>query len=287
MRLHDRRDANQRRHEPSCTSLAIVLCILTPRDTNDSNDARIGPAMTQRSPMLGAALLLAPTMCVVALRYGSDALEEVISQDDYLRYSIHAAAILVGVVMFMRYRKVQDHEFHRSRAIRKLSKTYSREDRGLWDKGEAAIERMEAKASAPSTGRKALKAQALRSGTVGSLNTERSEEDIGEDIESPQPATTGISTMVDEEAIVESKDSGVFSRISGVINRRLDASAERRIARSASKASKRPPSSTSSDDQWSTSAASSLTRSVISCTACGALNNSGTPYCTSCGEFLT
>ena len=243
--------------------------------------------MAQRSPMMGAALLLAPTMCVVALRYGSDALEEVISQDTTLRYSIHAAALLAGVVMFMRYRKVEDHEFHRSRAIRKLSKAYSREDRGLWQKGEAAIERMEAKASTPATGRKALKAQALKSGTVGSLNTERSEEDIGEDTESPQTQTTGISTMVDEEAIAEPKSPGAFLRISGAINSRLDASAERRMERRVTKASKKASSKTSSDDQWATPAESSLARSVISCTACGALNNSGTPYCTSCGEFLT
>ena len=239
--------------------------------------------MAQRSQMLGAALLLAPTLCVVALRYSSDALEEVISQDTTLRYSIHAAALLAGVVMFMRFRKVEDHEFHRSRAIRKLSKTYSREDRGLWDKGEAAIQRMEAKASVQSTGRKALKAQALKSGTVGSLNTERSEEDIGENIDPPQSPTMGISTMVDEEAIAESKGPGVFSRISGAINRRLDSSAERRMERRASKASKKA----SSDDQWETPVASSLARSVISCGACGSLNNSGTPYCTSCGEFLT
>jgi len=243
--------------------------------------------MAQRSPMLGAALLLAPTMCVVALRYGSNALEEIISQDATLRYSIHAAALLVGVVMFMRYRKVEDHEFHRSRAIRKLSKAYSREDRGLWEKGEAAIERMEAKASAPATGRRALKAQALKSGTVGSLNTERSEEDIGEDAEPSQAQTTGISTMVDEEAIAEPKGPGTFSRISGAINSRLDASAERRMERRAAKVSKKASSKASSDDQWATPAASSLARSVISCTACGALNNSGTPYCTSCGEFLT
>ena len=243
--------------------------------------------MAQRSPMMGAALLLAPTMCVVALRYGSDALEEVISQDTTLRYSIHAAALLVGVVMFMRYRKIEDHEFHRSRAIRKLSKAYSREDRGLWEKGEAAIERMEAKASTPATGRKALKAQALKSGTVGSLNTERSEEDIGEDTEPPQTQTTGISTMVDEEAIAEPKGPGTFSRISGAINSRLDASAERRMEHRVTKASKKASSKTSSDDQWATPAESSLARSVISCTACGALNNSGTPYCTSCGEFLT
>jgi len=236
--------------------------------------------------MLGGALLLAPTLCVVALRYGSEALEEVISQDDTLRYSIHGAAFLVGVQMFMRYRKVEDHEFHRSRAIRKLSKTYSREDRGLWDKGDAAIKRMEAKANSPQTGRSALKMQALKSGTVGSLNTERSEEDIGEFGEAPQPAT-GISTMVDEEAVSEPKGPGTLSRMSEAINRRLDASAERRMERRVSKASKKAQSKDSSEGQWSAPASSSLTRSVVSCGACGALNNSGTPYCTSCGEFLT
>ena len=242
--------------------------------------------MAQRSPMLGAALLLAPTLCIVALRYGSEALEEVISHDDTLRYSIHGAALLAGVLMFMRYRKIEDHEFHRSRAIRKLSRTYSREDRGLWDKGDAAIKRMEARANSPQTGRSALKAQALKSGTVGSLNTERSEEDIGEFGEAPQPAT-GISTMVDEEVVTEPKRPGVLSRISGAINRRLDASAERRMERKASKASKKSQKESPSEEQWSTPAPSSLTRSVVSCGACGALNNSGTPYCTSCGEFLT
>ena len=109
--------------------------------------------MAQRSPMLGAALLLAPTMCVIALRYGLPAIDELLSEDDTMMYSVHVAALLIGVVMFMRYRKVEDHEYHRSKAIRKLSRTYSKEDRGLWEKGEAAIERLEAKASEPQIGR--------------------------------------------------------------------------------------------------------------------------------------
>ncbi|MEC9263484.1 MAG: hypothetical protein VYD23_00080, partial [Candidatus Thermoplasmatota archaeon] len=81
--------------------------------------------MAQRSPMLGAALLLAPTMCVIALRYGLPAIDELLSEDDTMMYSVHVAALLIGVVMFMRYRKVEDHEYHRSKAIRKLSRTYS------------------------------------------------------------------------------------------------------------------------------------------------------------------
>ena len=107
----------------------------------------------------------------------------------------------------------------------------------------------------------------------------------GEDYRFVDDAT--FSTMVDEEAVSEPKGPGTLSRMSEAINRRLDASAERRMERRVSKASKKAQSKDSSEGQWSAPASSSLTRSVVSCGACGALNNSGTPYCTSCGEFLT
>jgi len=246
--------------------------------------------MAQRSPMLGAALLLAPTMCVIALRYGLPAIDELLSEDDTMMYSVHAAALLIGVVMFMRYRKVEDHEYHRSKAIRKLSRTYSKEDRGLWEKGEAAIERLEAKASEPRTGRAALETQALKSGTVGALNTERSEEEIPEDDPEPQAMTqvTGMSTMVDEQAIAEPKALGFLSRMSNSINSRMDASAQRRLEkRSAKAAAKKVPEKIDSDSQWAAPSASSLARSVVSCASCGAPNNSSAPYCTSCGDFLS
>ena len=38
--------------------------------------------------------------------------------------------------------------------------------------------------------------------------------------------------------------------------------------------------------QWQPTAASSISKSVISCQECGAVNNSGTAYCSSCGAFL-
>ncbi|MEC9263849.1 MAG: zinc ribbon domain-containing protein, partial [Candidatus Thermoplasmatota archaeon] len=207
-----------------------------------------------------------------------------------MMYSVHVAALLIGVVMFMRYRKVEDHEYHRSKAIRKLSRTYSKEDRGLWEKGEAAIERLEAKASEPRTGRAALETQALKSGTVGALNTERSEEEIPEDDPEPQAMTqvTGMSTMVDEQAIAEPKALGFLSRMSNSINSRMDASAQRRLEkRSAKAAAKKAPEKGDSDSQWAAPSESSLARSVVSCPSCGALNNSGAPYCTSCGDFLS
>ncbi len=233
---------------------------------------------------------MAPTMCVIALRYGLPAIDELLSEDNTMMYSVHVAALLIGVVMFMRYRKVEDHEYHRSKAIRKLSRTYSKEDRGLWEKGEAAIERLEAKASEPRTGRAALETQALKSGTVGALNTERSEEEIPEDDPEPQAMTqvTGMSTMVDEQAIAEPKALGFLSRMSNSINSRMDASAQRRLEkRSAKAAAKKAPEKGDSDSQWAAPSESSLARSVVSCPSCGALNNSGAPYCTSCGDFLS
>ena len=49
--------------------------------------------MANRSPAISLALLFAPTLCVVAIRFGLPALEEVISQDSVLEFSIHIAAI--------------------------------------------------------------------------------------------------------------------------------------------------------------------------------------------------
>ena len=93
--------------------------------------------MSERSSAISLGLLLAPTLCVVAIRFGLPALEEVISQDYLLEISIHALALSLGALMLYRYLRVEDHEFHRSRAIRRLSKTYKSEDRGLWEEKTA------------------------------------------------------------------------------------------------------------------------------------------------------
>ena len=156
--------------------------------------------VSERSPLLGAALLLAPTLCLVALRFASTALEEVISEDTVLMYSLHGATLIAGLIMFLRYRKVEDHEYHRSKAIRKLSRTYSREDRGLWEKGDSAIESLESKAKSPKKGRSAIREMALKKGSIGSLNQEMKEEEILEEGE-VEPQIQGISTIVDEQAI--------------------------------------------------------------------------------------
>ena len=58
--------------------------------------------MSERSSAISLALLLAPTLCVVAIRFGLPALEEVISEDFALEISIHAIALSMGALMLYR-----------------------------------------------------------------------------------------------------------------------------------------------------------------------------------------
>ena len=58
----------------------------------------------------------------------------------------------------------------------------------------------------------------------------------------------------------------------------------------AAKASKSSSAQTNWDSteesQWQPETPSSISKSVISCQECGAVNNSDTAYCSSCGAFL-
>lgn len=240
-------------------------------------------AVPERSPVLAIALLVAPTLCLVAIRFALTALEEVLSEDLILLYSLHGVALVIGLIMFVRYRKVEDHEYHRSQAIRKLSKTYSREDRGLWEKGDSAIEKLETKAKSPKKGKAAIRSMQLQKGSIGSLNQERHEEEISDDEEETKSRNQGISTIVDEQAVSKSKGPGLISRFSTWVSHRLDNSAKRRMEKKSAKPKTKTPNSS---DMWASPTDSSLTRSVLSCPSCGALNNAGTSYCTSCGDLL-
>ena len=106
--------------------------------------------MTNRSPSISLALLVVPTMCIVAVRLGIPALDEVISNDFILEATLHVIAILVGLFMVTRYSRIEDHEYHRSKAIGRLSKTYKSEDGGLWDeKSDKALQKLESLKQTP------------------------------------------------------------------------------------------------------------------------------------------
>ena len=252
--------------------------------------------MTKRSPAISLALLIAPTMCIVAVRFGIPALDEVISNDFILEASLHIVAILVGLFMLTRYSRIEDHEYHRSNAIRRLSRTYKSEDRGLWDeKSDKALQKLESKANSPGS-RANKKITKRMSGNIGSLNTEMSETEVEDGYEA-EVRVSGMQTIVDEEAIDETKKKQSQTSISKLLSSSLDRSAERRLQKiknkqekakmkAQKKSAKKNSKSKTGNSPWDGSATTSTVRSVVSCGQCGVINNSGSQYCTSCGNLL-
>ena len=265
--------------------------------------------MTERSPGIGVALFLAPSLCVVALRFGLPILDEAISNDYLVEIGIHTTAIVIGILMFLKYRVVEDHEYHRSAAIKRLTKSYTQEDKGLWDKGDIAIEKLESAASNQQTGKSALRTQTMLSSRIGSMNAESPEVEVEEDIETEVVThLSGFNTLVDQQ-VVDGNDPKKAK-----ISDRLDSSAANRMAKlkfkaekkaekkrlkvertqakaelKATKASAKAMKSEKGDlmkSRWNEPAASTMAKSVVSCNDCGTLNQSGIPYCSSCGSFL-
>ena len=250
--------------------------------------------MTERSSTISGALLLTPTLCIVALRYGLPAINEVISNDIIIEGSIHIFAIIIGIIMFSRYRVIEDHEYHRSAAIKRLRKSYTQEDKGLWEKSDGAIKKLEDQASEQVKGRKGALIQAKMSGTIGSLNAESLEKEVDEDKEIEVVTHhRNIGTIIDEEIINNKTESS-----KSFFSKRLERSALKRLEKKRLKAEKREMKqiknknkvkgyTQNDDNQWDVSSKNQSTPKVISCKECGTLNNSQNPYCTSCGTYLS
>ena len=251
--------------------------------------------MAERSSTISGALLLVPTLCIVALRFGLTRINEVISNDIIIEFSIHLIAIFVGLVMFSRYRVIEDHEYHRSATIKRLRKSYSQEDKGLWDKSEIAIKKLEEQSSEQLKGRKGALIQAKMSGNIGSLNAESFEKEVDTDDEIEVVTHhRNIGTIIDEVIIeknnVEASKSFLTKKLEKSALKRLEKkrlrAAKKEIKKSNNK-SKVKGYNQNDENQWDVSSKTQLTPTVASCKECGTLNNSNNPYCTSCGTYLS
>ncbi len=197
--------------------------------------------------------------------------------------------------MFSRYRVIQDHEYHRSAAIKRLSKSYNQEDKGLWDKSDAAIKRLEEQASEQVKGRKGVLIQAKMSGSIGALNSESIEKEVDGDQEIEVITHhKNIGAVVEEEVIDNNK--AISSK--SFFSKRLEKSAIKRLEKKKIKAEKKEAKKIKSksiikgydsndNNQWDVTSKNGSSPKVISCKECGTLNNSQNPYCTSCGTFLS
>ena len=185
--------------------------------------------MVQRSPLISTGLLLAPTICVVALRFGLPNIEELLKQDLFAQVTIHTIAIILGIIMYFRYRVVEDHEYHRSSAIKGLSSMYRLEDKGLWSRGDAALDKLESQASGEPRGRAGLRFQKRMRGRISDLNKEGSELEL-------DSADSRMDVDVQVEGASYNSDSGKtqseeVSEPSGSLRASAEASAQRRLAK--------------------------------------------------------
>ena len=250
--------------------------------------------MAERSGTIAAALFLMPSLCVISIRYGLPTVNEVISNDIIIEIGIHSLAVLIGIFMYVKYGVVEDHEYHRSAIIKRLSKSYSQEDKGLWDKSDNAMLKLEENAKSSIKGRKGQLVQAKMSGNIGSLNVESTEVEVNDDLDIEIVTHhRGVNTIIDENVL---EDRIVKSRKS-FITRRLEKSASKRIERKKIKQQRKKIKSNANvaksnnnegqDNRWDMPISSNLTKSVVPCIECGTLNNSTNPYCTSCGTYLS
>ena len=250
--------------------------------------------MVQRSTAVSLALIAAPNVCLLAVRLGIPTFSEALSNDVVAELGLHLLALLIGVAMAYRYRFIEDHEYHRSKAIDRLYKTYRHEDKGLWEKGDAAIQRLEAKAYADFKGKKATRAREKMQSNIGAINKEAKEIEASQDGPRAYPIRIdGVEQRVEHPPEMEARRP-LFSRISELIGRIVDRTASKRLAGSSPEKNVAQPAAAVQaktapeiDSQWGVPAEIQEQKPPIICNNCGTFNNAGINYCTSCGSYVS
>ena len=245
--------------------------------------------MAQPSGLVSFALVLTPNIVLFSFRILSPELNEALSNDDSGQIASHTLALLIGLILAYRNSVVHDHEFHRSKAISALSKTYKLEDRGLWEKGEVAIQKLEARAYSDFKGRKAKSSRRRMQGNIGELNRESAELEqmVGEHSEYTV-AVDGIEQKKEtiEEQLEEKPN--LISRFSRFISSSVERSANRRIDRRKKLVLQKSESFTTFEEDpnsaWIIPRGTQMKTSF--CDSCSTYNEAESNYCSSCGSLI-
>ena len=246
--------------------------------------------MSERSDAITVALFALPNMFMFSFRIASSELNEALSNNIFSELMAHSLAILVGILMAWRYRFIDDHEYRRSKAIKGLSKTYKLEDKGLWDKGDSAIQRLEARAYADYKGKKGQTSIKRMQSSIGAINREEIEVEHSTDNQSYQ---INIEGMEDESDSSENTKKGaLFSGISGFFERAVERSASRRIDRqikneNSTKKDEYEYPEIDNNSDWAIPKEAITRQKAKLCLQCSTYNDASTSYCYSCGSYIS
>ena len=251
--------------------------------------------MATRSSSVSLALLLLPSLLLISFRLVSPEFNEVLSNDLVIELSAHLVTLTLGFFVVIRYRFIADHEYHRSKAVGRLSRIYRLEDKGLWEKGDAAIERLEARAYSDIKGRRAVIAKKRMQSSIGEINRESSEIEQSEENQSSFSIhIDGVEQRPSNEEIEETQSSrkSMPSRISEYLSNVVEKTAIRRVQNSKEPGTKGLPSTEevktlpSIGSQWVVPEATSSAVSPIMCQECGIYNDPIANYCSTCGSLI-
>jgi hypothetical protein len=243
--------------------------------------------MGERSPLISLALLAAPLFSLVALQTILPGLDSVISNDILSKIIVYGFSLFLGILMILKYNVVEDHEYHRSKAIRKLSKSYKLENKGIWEDSDQVMRDLELKAKKNSKDKISLKSEKLMKGKIGNINNESSDEgDLNEFEVSLEMIPDKVKI---EDSDYEVRKTTLFSKFKSKLDKFVDKAALKQIDKIQNniKPDSYPEINKSSvDDKWNTSGSKKMNKVVI-CNSCQSLNDGDKNYCSVCGDYLS
>ena len=248
--------------------------------------------MARRSDAVSAALLLLPSIFLISFRILSPELNEALSNDSYSEIGIHSAAIILGLFSMWRYRFIDDHEYRRSKAIDDLSRTYKLEDKGLWEKGDAAIQKLEARAYADFRGKKGNVAMKRMQSSIGELNRESREVEQSTGESDFSIRVDGVEQNSSPPETEQMQKKGLVARMTEFIESSIESSASRRVERrkkreSITKKDEYPYPELDDQSQWIIPDQTQNRKKARFCNKCSTYNEAESNYCTSCGSYLS
>ncbi len=236
-----------------------------------------------------------PNIIVIAFRTLSPELDEALANDNLGQILTHLFATVIGIILAFRYSRVHDHEFRRSKAIDALSRTYKLEDKGLWEKGEVAIQRLEARAHSDFKGRKASRSRMRMQGNIGQLNRELEELEHNEDDSEYSVSVDGIEITQEKKGEQKMPEKSLFQLIANFLSSLVDKSANKRAEKHNQEVKKKQSITKERIDDFQSFSSAGGSQWVIPdgtqrktrfCNSCSTYNDAVSDYCTSCGSFM-
>jgi hypothetical protein len=262
----------------------------------------------EKNQLNGWVLFVAPIFVFVAIYQLIPAISDRLITDWVGLVIYLAVSVLIGFFLFRNSRTIRDHEWHRSKHIKRLQKNYAAEDRGVWSKADLAMAGLEADAQGIEMGQMSQKALQRLDGSIGGLTGDRLTSEIeskdtdhesvalfseSEHVRRSTARVTGEGDPVEfVQGVTHARETSEKGLIGGVLDK-LKATSVQPSATIEPTSLQEPELAA---DDWyaqemhgvATAGPSSATSAPVgnTCGSCGLGNLESEAYCENCGNKL-